>query len=110
MEPLLAREVRGKAEAAGQAPAAAEVAVAFRFDSSQRTVHEALARQDSRLADMYFGAIFALAHPENPEARVHATHSLRELMEKLPRYNHALSMRDHGETPFMSSARRTAGP
>jgi hypothetical protein len=35
---------------------------------------------------MYLGALLALEQTGNPENIVHAAHSLRELMEKLPKY------------------------
>jgi len=48
---------------------------------------ERLRDRDSRMARMYLGALVARAQRDNLEYLVHAAHSLRELMEKMPRYH-----------------------
>jgi hypothetical protein len=45
-----------------------------------------LAEKDDRLAQMYLGALHVLEQKANPESLVQAAHSIRELMEKTPRY------------------------
>ena len=56
------------------------------LSGQQRALYEALVKKDQRLANMYRGALLVLDHTDNPEHLVHASHSLRELMEKLPIY------------------------
>ncbi len=58
----------------------------FQLSGQQRVLYQALMREDQRLARMYLGALLVLEQTENPENLVMAAHSLRELMEKLPRY------------------------
>lgn len=58
----------------------------FQLSRQQRILHQALMREDQRLAGMYLGALLVLEHIENPENVVMAAHSLRELLEKLPMY------------------------
>lgn len=53
---------------------------------AQKALVEALSEKDRRLADMYIGALMALRLPSNPESLAQACHSLRELMEKIPRW------------------------
>lgn len=52
----------------------------------RRRLYESLTDRDPKLAAMYLGAIMAFGQDENPERLPHAAHSLRELLEKLPRY------------------------
>lgn len=49
----------------------------------QRSVREALARENAEVAQMYLGAIWVLDQPGNPERFGQAAHSLREVIEKL---------------------------
>jgi hypothetical protein len=53
---------------------------------AQRALYDALAKLDPRLADMYYGALSVFKQTENPDHLAQTAHSLRELMEKLPRY------------------------
>lgn len=56
------------------------------LSEQESSVGRQLALRFPGLVHMYDGAIFASRHAdENPEAHVHAAHSLRELMEKLAR-------------------------
>src|SRR5262245_20305523 len=54
--------------------------------SRQRTVYEALVEREPKLGAIYLGAMAVLAQDQNPERFVQCAHSLRELVEKLPRY------------------------
>ena len=56
------------------------------LSGQQRALYEVLVKKDQRLANMYLGALLVLENTYNPEYLVHASHSLRELMEKLPMY------------------------
>jgi hypothetical protein len=53
----------------------------------QQQVYERLVERDGKgaLAAMYLGALVVLDATANPDRVAHAAHSLRELMEKLPR-------------------------
>ena len=54
----------------------------------QRQVLDGLRRVETekyRLGDWYLGALYALRNPHNPDHLSQAAHSLRELVEKLPR-------------------------
>ena len=54
----------------------------------QRQVLDGLRRVETkkyRLGDWYLGALYALRNPHNPDRLSQAAHSLRELVEKLPR-------------------------
>jgi hypothetical protein len=62
----------------------------FEFDSRQKALFEALSKKDMRLAEMYRGALMAFENSDNPESLVHVCHSLRELMEKIPRWYEAV--------------------
>ena len=42
-------------------------------------------KDDLKIADWYLGALYALAHQSNPDRIAQAAHSLRELLEKIPR-------------------------
>lgn len=64
----------------------AEGTPALILSGQQRAVLDALAEQDRRLGDMYAGALSVLGQTSNPERLAQAAHSLRELIEKLPRY------------------------
>jgi hypothetical protein len=52
----------------------------------QLALHEALEERAADLARMYVGALIVLSNPDNPDQLPQAAHSLRELMEKIPRY------------------------
>ena len=52
----------------------------------QIALYDAFAVRDARLSAMYLGARLALSLEENPQRIVHAAHSMRELLEKIPRY------------------------
>jgi hypothetical protein len=56
------------------------------FDARQRALVEALSQKDDRLAEMYIGALVTLDNPDNPDGIEQACHSLRELMEKIPKW------------------------
>lgn len=58
----------------------------FQLSGQQRVLYQALMHENERLARMYLGALLVIEQTENPENIVQAAHSLRELMEKLPRY------------------------
>src|SRR5687768_1740148 len=47
---------------------------------------EALNDRDTRLGPIYLGAVRALLDATNPERVPQAAHSIRELLEKLPRW------------------------
>jgi hypothetical protein len=49
----------------------------------QRSVREALAREDTEVAQMYLGALWVLDQPGNPDRMAQAAHSLRQVIEKL---------------------------
>lgn len=53
---------------------------------AQRSLYEALWRLNPILADIYYGALSVLQQTDNPDHLAQTAHSLRELMEKLPRY------------------------
>ena len=57
----------------------------FYLTDRQRAVHESLRLHASSLARMYLGALRALSDESNPEYCAQAAHSMRELVEKLPR-------------------------
>lgn len=50
----------------------------------QLVLLNALIGLDSRLGQMYHGAVWVLLQTVNPDRLAHAAHGLRELMEKLP--------------------------
>jgi hypothetical protein len=56
------------------------------LEATRLAVYEALVDVHPDLGRWYYGAIHVLADPGNPEAPYQAAHSLRELMEKLPKY------------------------
>ena len=58
----------------------------LQLSAQQRALYEALAEQDKRLAGIYLGSLLVLSQLENPDSLALAAHSLRELMEKLPKY------------------------
>lgn len=60
--------------------------VAAAMDPEQARVFEELITVHPDLARYYYGAVIALSDSSNPEAPYQAAHSLRELMEKLPKY------------------------
>ncbi|HVM62333.1 MAG TPA: hypothetical protein VMV72_15850 [Verrucomicrobiae bacterium] len=53
----------------------------------QEALLRVLAERDRRLGQMYSGALHALCQKENPELRVQAAHSIRELLEKTLTYS-----------------------
>src|SRR2546426_11101055 len=67
------------------------------LSGQQRAMHEALAKEDARLAGYYLAALCALRDQDNPDPLAQAAHELRELMEKLPRYKN-LPMEGKGAT------------
>jgi hypothetical protein len=62
----------------------------FALDGRQKTLVEALSEKDARLGQMYVGALMVLENQDNPESLAQACHSLRELMEKIPRWYEAV--------------------
>jgi hypothetical protein len=66
----------------------------FQLSGKQRVLYDALCERDTqlanetgkKLADMYLGALRALADEHNPDRLSLAAHGIRELMEKLARY------------------------
>ena len=56
------------------------------LSGQQRSLYESLAARDSRLAAMYLGSVVVLKQAENPDRHAQAAQSIRELIEKLPRY------------------------
>jgi hypothetical protein len=56
------------------------------LSAQQQAFFDVLNRRDRRLADMYLGALWVLNQGSNPDRVPQAAHSMRELMEKLPRY------------------------
>ena len=60
----------------------------LKLTDQQRVVLEALQGKETkkyRLSNWYLGALYALDNPHNPDRISQAAHSLRELIEKLPR-------------------------
>lgn len=55
------------------------------LSGQQQALLKALEDRDSNLANMYLGGLKALDSSTNPERYAQAAHSMRELMEKLPR-------------------------
>ncbi len=49
-------------------------------------LHAALVKRNIGLSNMYLGAHTVLCQSNNPERYIHAAHSLREMIEKLPLY------------------------
>jgi hypothetical protein len=68
----------------GQSPSDARLQL--QLSGRQSDLAEALSEKDPRLAAMYLGALRALDASGNPDAPAQACHSLRELMEKIPRW------------------------
>jgi len=52
----------------------------------QLALHSALVKKNTGLSNMYLGAHIVLRQTNNPERHIHAAHSLREMIEKLPLY------------------------
>jgi len=52
----------------------------------QRAIAEALRSTDAQLSCMYVGSLRAMADEANPDRHPQAAHSLREIMQTLPRY------------------------
>jgi len=59
---------------------------ALTITNRQESLISALELKEQKLSKMFIGVLISLQSPNNPEYLVHAAHSLRELMEKLPRY------------------------
>lgn len=59
----------------------------------QFALHSELGRRKETLADMYLGALIVLQGSSNPDYLAQAAHSIRELMEKLPKII-SVSMRE----------------
>lgn len=55
------------------------------LSSRQRALFQTLGKKDTQLASMYVGAIYVLRNTSNQDRIAQAAHSLRELLEKLPR-------------------------
>ena len=55
------------------------------LDPHESKLPQALRAKDESLARMYRGPIAVLAHVGNPDRHPQAAHSLRELMEKMPK-------------------------
>lgn len=66
------------------------------LSESQLLLYKALIERNAELANMYLGAVCALSQPRNPERFAQAAHSLRELIDKIPRYIE-VDMKAHGE-------------
>lgn len=62
-----------------------------------RALQDRDAKYTSRLADMYIGALQAMKQTNNPERLVHAAHSMRELLEKLPYFYDGAPVRVEGK-------------
>lgn len=80
-------------ETHGDRTASTPVARGFEFTGAQLELYEELDRRqrlsgrgETRLAHMYHGALLALTQVDNPDRSSLAAHSVRELIEKLPRY------------------------
>lgn len=58
----------------------------FELNGRQRALVEALSQKDTRLAEMYLSALVVLRDGDNPDRFAQACYSLRELMEKIPRW------------------------
>lgn len=58
--------------------------VPLKLSGQQRAVYEALIEKDEKLASMYRGALTVLSKTDNPDRLAQSSHSLRELMEKIP--------------------------
>lgn len=56
------------------------------LSGQQRALYEALAEKHESLGVMYMGAVAVRPQDSNPDRFAQAAHSVRELMEKLPRY------------------------
>ena len=53
---------------------------------NQRTLLQVLVEKDQSLGSMYIGAIMARAATDNPDHLSQASHSLRELIDRLPEH------------------------
>ena len=58
---------------------------AIQLKSRQQLLYNILVEKDNLIGDMYYGALIALSNNFNPDYIAQAAHSIRELMEKLPR-------------------------
>ena len=67
----------------------------LRLTSTQRDVLQLLSQKDTEkypLSNWYLGALYAIANTNNPDRFPQATHSFRELLEKLPRVTQRTNM------------------
>src|SRR5713101_5245767 len=74
-----------------------EVPPSPKLSPRQQDLYDALAEEDrkrrdrslkdEKLAEMYHGSFYAEAQTENPDRFAQAAQSLRELMDKLPKYS-----------------------
>jgi hypothetical protein len=67
------------------------------LSSQQLALYQALGKKEPALGDMYLGALLVLREVSNPERLAQAAHSLRELMDKIPKYVD-VEMKAHRET------------
>jgi len=56
------------------------------LNPQQRALYEALSDKEPTIAKMYLGAVFVLDQVGNPERIVHSAHSIREIIEKIPKH------------------------
>jgi hypothetical protein len=63
-----------------------EQETALELRGRQRALYEGLSERNELLSNMYIGSLLVLNQRENPDRLALASHNLRELMEKLPRY------------------------
>lgn len=59
---------------------------ALKLSTNQELLCKALYEKSTDLARMYMGALFTLNQSSNPDNFAQSAHSIRELMEKLPKY------------------------
>lgn len=64
------------------------------LSNTQRALHDCFVAKSTDLANMYVGALMARSAMDNPESLVHACHSIRELIEKLPYHLNLVVQRD----------------
>jgi hypothetical protein len=56
------------------------------FTSQQHALYVSLSEKSPDLAKMYFGSLYVLNDPANPDRLALAAHGIRELMEKIPAF------------------------
>jgi hypothetical protein len=84
----LTEPTEGPDESSGQASLAeqlAEPAVSVLAGGSHRTLYEALRTMSPKLGSLYLGALITHANEGNPDRLPQAAHSLRELMNAMPK-------------------------